>query len=394
MKVLIATNFYPPFDRGGSESVARESALALRDAGHEVVIVTAVPLQRWRSLWPASLIEDGMTVYRWFPLNLYYLARAARYPLPVRFVWTAIDLVNPFAALASWSVLRRERPDVIISHNLKGMGAFLPRLLRAASVRYVHVLHDVQLVEPNGLLYPPTLAARTSTPHVRAYATYMRWAFATVPIVVAPSKFLLNFYRDRNFFSAATCHVILNPVSSVPLKKEKHETINVIYVGHMEPHKGINIVLDAWETMDNPSMQLILVGDGTGTLRARGLAERDQRVHVKGRLTGKDLEEIWSVADLLVVPSICVENSPRVIAEAMARNVPVVATTVGGIPELAALWPGIHLVPPNHPEALRAGIETLVSLRSSDRIPAPPKMPDAAAYVSELLQLTSGSTPK
>lgn len=388
MRVLLVSNFYPPYSRGGSESVAQMSAVALRELGHDVVVLTMQPGTSLRALWPRRTIEEGLRVYRWLPLNFYFLAAAHRYPFIFRFLWTMWDLVNPVALLAAWSVLRREKPEIVISHNIKGMGMLLPRLLAAQTARYVHVIHDVQLVEPSGILYPTKLDERTQLLPIRLYAGYLRWCFATLRYVVSPSSYLLDFYRQRNFFTKAKTQIILNPVARVQYMRRQHQGIEVLYLGLLEQHKGFSALIEAWQKLEGDEYRLTIIGDGTLSHQARALAERDNRVRVRGRLTGKALEKAWEDIDLVVVPSLCVENSPMVIMEAMARQVPVVATDVGGIPELASLWSGVITVPSAQPEALKEAILVMVNRIREHSIPPAPAVSDARSYVASLIAVT------
>jgi glycosyltransferase involved in cell wall biosynthesis len=93
----------------------------------------------------------------------------------------------------------------------------------------------------------------------------------------------------------------------------------------------------------------------------RGLADRGltDRVHLVGTLAGRDLEQAYAEADLLVLPSRH-EGYGMVVTEALARGLPVIATAVGGVPEAlghatGAQRPGI-LVPPGDDGALAAAV--------------------------------------
>jgi glycosyltransferase involved in cell wall biosynthesis len=84
-------------------------------------------------------------------------------------------------------------------------------------------------------------------------------------------------------------------------------------------------------------------------ISSAGLAER---IALTGVLTGQRLADAYRSADLLVAPSRA-ESYGMVVAEALARGIPVVATRVGGIPEAIAGSAAGILIPANDPWALR-----------------------------------------
>ena len=74
-----------------------------------------------------------------------------------------------------------------------------------------------------------------------------------------------------------------------------------------------------------------------------------------------DVPEILRDTDVLVLASILPEGSPMVLIEAMAMGVPVVATSVGGVPEIVVNSVTGILVPPGDPQAIAEGIVELLS---------------------------------
>lgn len=385
MKIAVLTNYYPPHARGGAEAVALETVNGLRELGNDVCVLTTIPFSGFRSLWPQCTLDNGVRVYRWFPLNIYYLAHASRWAFPFRFLWTLWDIFNVAAYIAARSVLRREKPEMIVSHNIKGMGCGLPRLARRITSNYVHVLHDVQLVEPSGLLFPETVEQVTGRFANRLFASVMRLSFATVSNVVAPSQFLLDFYTSRNFFSKAKTEVILNPVRVPQFNaSEKSATLTIGYVGQLENHKGIFVLLEAWKRLSTMNAQLLIVGGGSQLEAVKKLAEEDAKINVREYPTDAEAEEVWKAISILVVPSICLENSPVVIMRALARGIPIVASNVGGIPELVSLSSTGTLVPPGDPVALSDALAQKILDMPSE---APIRPMDAQNYATALLKL-------
>lgn len=109
------------------------------------------------------------------------------------------------------------------------------------------------------------------------------------------------------------------------------------------------------------SFKLVLVGDGPERARleedarARGLSER---IIFAGHHA--DVRPFYALADVLVLPSYS-EGSPNVLLEAMAAGLPVVATAVGGVPEIVAHEESALLVAPRDEQALAAAVARILS---------------------------------
>ncbi|XXG06061.1 glycosyltransferase family 4 protein [Micromonospora sp. SH-82] len=136
----------------------------------------------------------------------------------------------------------------------------------------------------------------------------------------------------------------------------------LLCVAALTPLKGHDLLVDALATLVDRDWTCTLVGSPTvapetaARLDARVRAyDLDERVRRVGPLTGARLTAAYAGADLLVLPSRS-ETYGMVVAEALAHGVPVVATTVGGVPEAVGrtpdgVLPGL-LVPPDDPAAL------------------------------------------
>src|SRR5262249_27144704 len=139
-------------------------------------------------------------------------------------------------------------------------------------------------------------------------------------------------------------------------------------VANVRGSKGHNVFLDAAGTVlaSRPDVRFLIVGDGVG------FDEVSRRVRQMGldtsvRLTGfrRDVPEVMAALDVLVLPSIRSEAISQVIPQALAVGTPVVASTVGGSPELIRDGENGRLVPPGDSRALADAILSL--LRDPER---------------------------
>jgi glycosyltransferase involved in cell wall biosynthesis len=136
---------------------------------------------------------------------------------------------------------------------------------------------------------------------------------------------------------------------------------HLLCVGAVAFHKGQDVLVNALAGMDDlPGWSCSIVGSldadpgfamrTAAAIRSAGLTGR---IELLGVLTGRRLARAYHAADLVVVPSRA-ESYGMVVAEAMARGIPVVAARVGGVPEVIAGSTAAVLIPPDDPVALRA----------------------------------------
>jgi len=137
-----------------------------------------------------------------------------------------------------------------------------------------------------------------------------------------------------------------------------------VYVGNLKPEKGVLDLGRAWEGVlrQVPDATLVFVGDGPlkGELEAV-TKQHGERVRLIPRQPLEKVPSYMAAADILVLPSHS-EGTPNVVLEALASGRRVVATSVGGVPDLITSPTLGTLVPPRDPDALAAAIAT--ALRS------------------------------
>jgi colanic acid/amylovoran biosynthesis glycosyltransferase len=139
--------------------------------------------------------------------------------------------------------------------------------------------------------------------------------------------------------------------------------LRILTVGRLEREKGHGILLEALAALVSHGLdvELRVVGDGS---QRRRLTERvaeleiDSRVAFVGKAGQDRIQEHYADADLFCLPSLG-EGVPVVLMEAMAMGVPVIATRVGGVPELVEHGVSGLLAPPADPVALAEAIATL-----------------------------------
>jgi len=141
----------------------------------------------------------------------------------------------------------------------------------------------------------------------------------------------------------------------------------LIAVANFSPYKGHRWLLEAMPRVLRrfPEAMLLLVGDGS-TLPAIRRQVQERQLEGNVRMTGfrRDAIELMALSDVVVLPSVSSEGPSTVVLEALALGKAVVATRVGGIPEVVEDGETGLLVPPRDPRALADAICTLLADRS------------------------------
>ncbi len=150
-----------------------------------------------------------------------------------------------------------------------------------------------------------------------------------------------------------------------PLKSKSH-VVRVLFVGRLEPYKGLEDLLKAvciLQASNIRGFSVEIVGQGSleGKLRHR-IAEWGIGSHVRmaGQVLPDQMADVYRDADLFVLPS-HVEGMSNAILEAMASGLPIVATKIAGSEELITEGVDGHLVEPSSPEQLGQALARLMN---------------------------------
>lgn len=153
----------------------------------------------------------------------------------------------------------------------------------------------------------------------------------------------------------------------VPAAKTKGGgVVNLLSIGSIVPRKGFDILIAALAQVTDLSWHLTMAGDRTRNANAAAQLDADivrfdlgSRVTVLGAVSDERIAELYADADLFVLASRH-EGYGMAFSEAIARGVPVLATTAGAIPETVPEEAGL-LVPPDDVDAFAAGLRRLIA---------------------------------
>lgn len=306
----------------------------LRAEGHEVVVACTV--ERFRE----DLESDG--------------ARVVHVAIPRR-----IQPLNDLRALlALIALFRRERPDVVHTHTSKA--GFLGRLAaRVAGVPLIlHTIHELPQnsvrSEKAKFVYRllERLAARWA--HHLVTVSYANERQILAERITSPAKLTtiregleLNRYEPAQPVAEVRSHFGIPP-----------NALLVGTVARLEPAKGYNYLLEAFQIIRGARPDTWLVCAGTGHLESELRARGEKQVVFTGWVD--DLVSTMLAFDVFVLSSLY-EGLGIVLLEAMALGRPVVSTAVGGTTDVIVDGETGYLVPSRDPQALAARVLQLLA---------------------------------
>lgn len=345
MKIGIINNLYKPYNKGGAEKVCEKNITELEKNGHSCFIITTKPKKS------SEINHEPKTYY--LNSNYYNLVKKS---LPYRFFWQIGNIFNFGKGNKLKKILQSEKPDLIITNNLMGIGFSTFKIIKKLKIEHHHVLHDIQLIHPSGLMIFGKEKEIDSL-LAKIYQEIIKKIIKSPNLIISPSNWLLQEHLKRGYFKNSINKVRPNYQSTSDIKKinsqelenykKNKTTIDFLFVGQLEEHKGIILLIEAFKKIKNEDIKLKIIGDGSLKEKIKKTCQSDTRIEILGPKNKDEVAEEMQKADCLIVPSICYENSPTVIYEAKSFNLPIIASNLGGIPELISEKQKILLKPKN-----------------------------------------------
>jgi glycosyltransferase involved in cell wall biosynthesis len=181
---------------------------------------------------------------------------------------------------------------------------------------------------------------------------------------VPPSR--IEIARMTSDVSAITAHAAaFTPTRRASILRAhglEEDRVRILYVGRLEPHKGVADLLDAFDGLQDeiPMAQLLIAGSGGLQGLVEAAAAQSEAIRYLGHLSGERVWDAYAAADIFVLPS---RSEPwgLVVNEAMAAGLPVIATDrVGCVDDLVQNGITGTVVPAESRDHLRQAMKALV----------------------------------
>ena len=334
MKILFFNTFYYPDNKGGAEISVQELAEGMIGRGHEVTVVSIAGdgIGKTRNV-------NGVTCIYLHLSKSFYLQNEGFFQKPMRFLRNLLEIFNPFILHKLYITIKKENPDCISAHNIKGFSVALWCAAFLTGKRIQQMAHDYYLVCGNSSMYRHGILCKSQCLKCKIVRFPVR-ALSFIPCrFISNSMFTEGVLKSCGIIKTNT-HCIINPSISIP--KETPSANNrpvdtklvIGYLGRIDESKGLDVLLKAIKLITSDAVVLQVAGNGVDSyVESLKINYADNRIKFLGRVKP---EEFLPTIHFLVGPSVWHEPFGRVIIEAYSYGIPVIASDVGGMTELVS----------------------------------------------------------
>lgn len=349
-RICLVTHFFPPHV-GGIEKVSYEQSKRLTEFGYEIDVLTSkIKGQNER---PAK----GIRVFAYPTLNL---AERIGVPYPV----LSFKAYRNFVQLI-------KKCDLVHAHGHVYMSSYMAgKVAKKYKKPFIVTQHNTFID------YQSILNILEHLNDLTVGKSVLKCADRVIVVSKKTMEYVLKLGADKSKTS-----VIYNGVDTDyfhPMNKEesrkklglpKNRKI-ILSVRRLVYKNGLDTLIESVPllTRDHPDLLFVVAGKGPSRKLIEDRVKElgiDANIKLTGFVPDRLLPVYYDAADYFILPSASGEGLPLVLLEAMACGLPVIATTVGGTPEIIKHMKNGVLVPPRNPEAMA---ETMAKLLSEERL--------------------------
>ncbi len=350
MKILYLIHQFYPVYYTGTEKFVLNLATMMQKYGHKVRVLTYGSYEN--SFYDPRIYNQRMGdivlaqfTYKGIPI---LALRHKKIPGDIHQVLDEGDL-----AKVARDLVNREKPDVVhVGHPMR-VGE-LVKVLKPLNIPYVVTLTDFFLACPKIYLFTSkntlcdgpeggiacgNLCPEIPNGFIKKRLETARDILFNAKAVVSPSRFLAGIFEKE--FQDLNIRVVNHGLRySIVKRNEKSYTkgdrIVFCYAGSLTSHKGVHTLIGAFKEVYSNDASLRIYGSGpyeSYNNHLMAMAKEDKRIEFCGVYSEEQVGEILESVDVVITPSLWYENYPLILHEALACNVPVIATDIGGMAE-------------------------------------------------------------
>lgn len=367
VRILMLTQFYPPMT-GGEERHVHNLSIELFARGHDVTVATL-----WKEGMPEFECDQGVRIHRirgsMQRMSVLFTEKERRHSPP---------FPDPEVLWALRCIIMHERPDIVHAHNWI-VHSFTP-LKAWSKAKLVVSLHDTSLVcaqkrfmchgtlcSGPGLTKCLGCAAEfygiaRGVPTTLANWVWQQLELHTVDMFLPVSQAIVEATQLAK--NGVSYRVIPNFIpndmgvscgGTEPLLAQLPQDNYLLFVGAVTRDKGVEVLLRAYSEVGS-QIPLVLIGRQIIDFTANF----PPNVLVLSSWPHAAVMSAWSRCTIAMMPSILPDACPTVTMEAMAMGRPVIASRIGGLPDIVVDGETGLLIPPGDWCALREAIQCLL----------------------------------
>lgn len=344
MKIVYLVHQFFPEYQSGTEKFVLNNALMAQKSGNKVKVITYSFLDDETFEKENNGILFREYVYKGIPILAF---KYKEQPIDIH-----IALENHLLRQYAKEIITAEAPDIIhVGHSMR-----VHEFVRAAiemNIPYLITLTDFFLICPKVILAPTPnslcsgpqggkackiLCSEFNENFIGARLKTGEEFLAHARTVASPSEFVSKIFKQE--FPYLHLQIIGHGINYKHIHQNsriyKHDDELVFaFAGTLAPHKGVHILVKAFTLLEAKNIKLVIYGSGEAgyTTALREIAGKDERITFMGTYSSEEVGEIFNRVDMLIIPSICYENYPLVIHEALVSNIPIIASNLGGMSE-------------------------------------------------------------
>lgn len=356
-KILIINSLYTPYVGGGAEIICQEQAEKLALKGYQVSVLTTSHEKK--------IVKDfinGVNVYRINIKNIYWHYNQNKPNKLIRMLWHIKDIYNWQIKSSIRQVIQTVNPDVVICHNITGFSIAVWDVIKEFNLPIIQVLHDQYLQCPNSNAFKNDKACIKQCLPCHLMRLIHPTASNKVDVVIGVSQYVLNRLINLGYFKRSRQYVIHNArqFDHIPIKQpwDKKKTLRIGYIGTLSKVKGVEWLIRSFMKLEiNATLTIAGKGESEAYEKyLKELASKDKRISFSGYV--KSINHYQQI-HLSIIPSLWPDTFPTVAFESCAYHTPVIASNIGGLPEIIQNNINGILCDPLNKDSLEQSIMTL-----------------------------------
>ncbi|GAB4263734.1 MAG: glycosyltransferase family 4 protein [Candidatus Promineifilaceae bacterium] len=347
MRILVITNYYPPFEQGGWGQLTYDVVQQLKSRGHEVLVLTS---QHRRDELPAS--EEGVerTLFLESPDHIHY---KMKYTLAYRREEAANKRIVAHCC-------RKFAPDVVYVNGMWNLPVCVAQTAESClpgRVAYYMASYWPAEQDAHSAFWQDLPDGWKRLPKQLVGRVLVNWWLKPAArnqldfrVVMCVSDYLRRRIVAEAGIPEERTRVVYNgidladfPLRPLPAHTNNPRTLKLLYAGRFHPDKGVHTIIESlghlWQQTPSLPISVTLVGKGTPAYEEelRNLVQKlgvAKWIIFKPFVAREKMPAILREHDALIFPSIWPEPLARMVQEAMASGLIVIGTTTGGTPEI------------------------------------------------------------
>lgn len=351
MKILIGVHQFFPIHYTGTERYVLNLSKQLQRFGHYVKVLTYAFKEEdnlkksfWSNLLKKEYSYEGVPVVA---------LKHEKQPDDLSFVF---DFMDREIYKEVEGIIKNEGYDIYhCAHPLRIASSI--KAAKDLGLKVIFMLTDYFMMCPMGIMLRTdnTLCdgpaegincmkycfTNVSKERVEKRFSDSRLLLSHCDILLSPSKFLVGMFDYTDFIQMSKftlCRHGFDYSKKKQFIKDKKNNATIFgYIGTIQYHKGVHIMVEAFKKIKNPNIRLQIWGGCFHEVEYQKsvmeLSKGDSRIEFKGSYDYNDIHKVLEKIDVVIVPSIWYENAPLTIATSLAYGIPVIASDIGGMRE-------------------------------------------------------------